>query len=1487
MVRTTVVALLMFVTATAAAAEPDQGISLFNGKDLTGWEGDVKKTWRVEDGAIVGGSLEAEVPHNEFLCTRRRFGDFELRVAFKLLGDRKTANAGIQFRSSRIPKHFEVRGYQADVGQHYWGALYDEARRNKVLKQPPQATLDKIVKHEDWNEYLIRCQGPRIQLWLNGTLTVDYTEPDAAIEQTGIIGLQVHGGGKTKVLYKDIYIKELPPSSPLQRFADPLPAPAHEAFEAGKFVVRPGEVIVFTGSANAVFEQQRGELEALLATAAKDARPVCRHMGWEGDTVYEQWRAMNFGGWNEQFKAINASCIVTWFGQIEALDDNKSADDFRSAYGKLLDQFRGWTPRIVVLSPLPFEKPRGPWVPDNTKRNARVQQHAETAAKLASERHFIYVDLLTPLAARTKSDPPLTENGMHLTPEGQRVVAALIAEKLGISAKPTEQFRREITRKNKLWFDCWRTMNWYFAYGDRTTQPFPKAGGTHPPLAEELEKYKPLLRNADARIHALALGQEAPVVPAITPEAKQDRHDPAEEQKSFTLRPGIDINLFASEADGLVKPIQMCWDERGRLWALCCPSYPQLVPGINANDYILVCEDTDGDGRADKFTRFAEGLNMPTGMVLGDGGVYVCEATQLIHIRKDKDGKAGKRRVLFSGFGTGDSHQMINSLCWGPDGCLWFTQGLHIFSIVETPWGLSRCGMTGIWRLNPRTLRLNNFLGNAAASENAWGVGFDLWGQTFYGAGNDPFCYYIDPALVPVPVEQLAKGQYHEIGRLAQSNTKGMRIEFIHSRHLPDDLQGALIKPLYLGSRVELHRLKEQGAGFASELVGPLMSSKSDVFRPVEGRIGPDGAIYICDWYNPIIGHYQASYRDPRRDHAHGRVWRLTAHGRPLVKAPQMGTMTVPQLFEQLASPDRWVRDRAKFALYDRPAKEVIAAADAGLEKVAPGAVLTADAAPLLYEAIGIYAAHEEVRPKLLQRLLDSPKPELRAFGARMLALWAPRLPDPLAMLRPLVGDENPRVRMEAAVAASYIRSPAAVEVATAVLDRPRDKYIDYALTQTVRALKPQWNPALARGELHFDNQPEHLRFVLTADGSKDVAGHVRKLATAKELTAPAREALLSLLVDVGDPNDLRYALEQGNQSVRVLNALAAAAQFRNQRPPGDLVAPVQKMLAEKQPELRAAALRLAGWWRLQPLTKTVRAQLDPPNTPEAVVRAALRALGQLEGKEALPVLTSFATTERAPAVRATAIAAIVPIDLDQGAGLAAKLMAHAKNEDEMTDLLTPLLGRKSGTDALAKSLGKEKLPIDAAKLAHRALSAIGRGDVALLETLNKTIGLSSPKVDYSAELVRALAGDAKDKGNAGRGKTVFLSKLANCTACHRLDGKGGEVGPDLSSVGTGLTTELIVESILWPNRQIKEGYMATKVTTTDGRSLVGYKVKDTADEVQLRDPTTRKITRIAKKDVDEMAEAGSVMPEGLTASMTRAELLDLIRFLSETGRGK
>ena len=198
---------VLFCNVATAEDKSDGFVPLFDGKSFTGWEGNLS-AFRIEDGAIVAGTLKEPIARNEFLATTKEYANFELRLKVKLLGP--DCNAGVQIRSRRIPNHHEMIGYQADLGQKYWGCLYDESRRRKVLAAPEKDQQEKAVKLEQWNDYVVRCEGKRIQIWLNGIQTVDYTEPDEKIEQTGLIAVQIHKGKPTEAWYKDIVIKQLP-----------------------------------------------------------------------------------------------------------------------------------------------------------------------------------------------------------------------------------------------------------------------------------------------------------------------------------------------------------------------------------------------------------------------------------------------------------------------------------------------------------------------------------------------------------------------------------------------------------------------------------------------------------------------------------------------------------------------------------------------------------------------------------------------------------------------------------------------------------------------------------------------------------------------------------------------------------------------------------------------------------------------------------------------------------------------------------------------------------------------------------------------------------------------------------------------------------------------------------------------------------------------------------------------------------------------------
>lgn len=201
--------LTLLAATQQAAAAPER---LSDGRTFAGWEGataGTNQTWRIQDGAFVGGSLKAPVPRNEFLCTTRAYTNFVLRLQFKILGE--GANAGVQIRSCRVPNHHEMTGYQADLGDpEWWGCLYDESRRNRVLAKADPIKVRAVLRRAEWNDYEIRCEGRRIRLAINGLTTVEYTEEDASIEQAGLIGLQIHGGPPSEAWYRDLRIEELP-----------------------------------------------------------------------------------------------------------------------------------------------------------------------------------------------------------------------------------------------------------------------------------------------------------------------------------------------------------------------------------------------------------------------------------------------------------------------------------------------------------------------------------------------------------------------------------------------------------------------------------------------------------------------------------------------------------------------------------------------------------------------------------------------------------------------------------------------------------------------------------------------------------------------------------------------------------------------------------------------------------------------------------------------------------------------------------------------------------------------------------------------------------------------------------------------------------------------------------------------------------------------------------------------------------------------------
>lgn len=587
------------------------------------------------------------------------------------------------------------------------------------------------------------------------------------------------------------------------------------------------------------------------------------------------------------------------------------------------------------------------------------------------------------------------------------------------------------------------------------------------------------------------------LLPSLGAAAGQVDPGVAAQLARFKVAPGFEVNLFASEEQGVVKPIQMRWDERGRLWVLCCRSYPQIRPGETPDDRILILEDTDGDGRADRTTVFADGLMIPTGLALAPGpgrACYVGEGTTLWRFEDtDGDGRADRREVVLRGFGTGDNHQNINSFQWSPGGDLLFCQGLHGFARVETPWGVASLDQAGLWRYRPGEQRLDGFFGGAADPQNPWGWVFTRWGEPIVSAGNSGTMYYPAPELI----RGWQGGRRDPIWTQGRGR-KTSNPEIIESAHFPDEWQGLLLPGGYINNSVWTLAVARDGAGLRitdHPTLPPLLQSAHGSFRPIDVKLGPDGALYVADWFNPIIGHYQVSLRHPDRDKDHGRIWRVTAKGRPLLSPPRIEGASLPELLTLLLARDRWPREQAKRVLFGGdPARVVPALRDwlAGLDAASP------DSDFALLQALGVLEALESPDYPVLDRALRAATPELRAYAVATLARWADRLPAAAAVpgrLEALGADPDARVRLAVAVAAGNLHRPEAVPAVLRVAAQPRDAFIETALRAAVSVLKPWWQPRL---DQRVPGWPTDAREILLALDRPRPAPPRTKPASAK-----------------------------------------------------------------------------------------------------------------------------------------------------------------------------------------------------------------------------------------------------------------------------------------------------------------------------------------------------------------------------------------------------
>ncbi len=968
--------------------------------------------------------------------------------------------------------------------------------------------------------------------------------------------------------------------------------------------------------------------------------------------------------------------------------------------------------------------------------------------------------------------------------------------------------------------------------------------------------------------------------------------EPAEEQKTFVVPDGFEVNLFAADPM-IAKPIQMNFDETGRLWIVSSEVYPHIAPGAPMSDRVVVLEDNDHDGVSDKTHVFAEGLLIPTGIAPGDGGVYVANSTQLLHFADDNnDLKADSKRVVLSGFGTEDTHHILHTLRWGPDGYLYFNQSIYIHSHIETPWGVRRLNAGGIWQFRPETLELGVFMRGLV---NTWGHHFDRFGQSFAtdGAGGEginyivPGAYYFTAADAPKILNGLNPGSPKHCG-----------LEIVETPMLPPEWQGSAITNDFRGHRVCRFQLTEDRSGFVSREQQEVIKSDHVAFRPIDVKLGPDGAIYIADWYNPIIQHGEVDFRDPRRDHTHGRIWRVTWKGAPKRRLADPTKASNTELLEQLRSDDNFHRQAAKQILRRR-GDAVLADLRQWLDTIPKNETTE----HLRLEALWVFQSLRTQNHALLHELLQAQDGRVRAAAVRVLSHW--RLDSPAAgkpLLAAAVNDVHPRVRLEAVRAISYspnqdserqlsqtttgVADGPNIETAMLATDHPTDQFLDYAIWLTARELSADWIPAFEKGSIDFDNNVQHLLTAFSAVGRGAPVDFLLTKLHAETTTDVQRDQVVQLIGSTGTAEQLSKlvvaaASHDDAQSIR--NILAATRARQNLAVPLD-AATLAAMQESDLTALRSAALIAAGQWQtenaLQQLTMT--SENAETAIPERL--AACEGLALMGSEPARQQLNAVAADTTQPTVlRKHSAALLTGLDPGTGAKVTAALLSTMKLEEHPEDLARSFLAVRNGSTILAKTLAG--VTLDSA-VAREILRVVRESGLAApeLEAALKTSGKITSRKTINDEERLALLTLSNHSASAAEGEQVYRNEKLGCLKCHAIGGAGGKVGPDMISLGGSAQPDYLLESLLNPNAKVKENYHTVVIETTAGKVLSGVQVKQSKEEVVVRTANDELLT-VARADIEDIAPGLSLMPEGLVDTLTDQEVAALVRFLSELGR--
>lgn len=886
---------------------------------------------------------------------------------------------------------------------------------------------------------------------------------------------------------------------------DSAPAPVELPFTPSN-----QESIVIIGNSLAERFLQFGHLESQLFAAFPGKELLIRNLGFPGDTAGLRPRAGNSSQWafpgaekfwpqyqnhigtghepmpDEWLTMCRADTILACFGYNESFAGAAGVENFKAELRAFIEhtQSRSYSgkkvaPNLVLISPVAFEHRNPAFSAVDTATNANIKLYAEAMGEVAAEKRVGFIDLFTPTYEKYGSashverleDQYFTLNGCHLNEQGYRFISAIITKALvGKTEEASDKLHAAVMEKNWFWKNDYRILNGVHVYGQRYA-PF---GNYNYP--EELEKLREMTALRDQRIWAINAGDEVaiddsktrPLSPTPTNYNRDpDYIAPEESMAQMKLPEGYAVQLFASEREfsELANPGQMSFDDRGRLWVSVCPSYPHYKPGDTLpNDKLLIFEDKDGDGLADQCTTFADGLHMPFGFEFAPGGgVYVAEQPYLTLLEDtDGDDRMDRRTVLVDGFDPHDTHHAFSAFSADPSGALIMPEGRFLHTQIETPYGVQRGVDGSVWRFQPQTWRVERL--SQTDYSNPWGICFNEYGQNFVADASGGNNWHLLPLSLRMPHGE-------EMGKIAQFTKVRMRptagADMLYSRHFPEDMQGDFL----LGNTIGFLGIMQQavlddGSSYRGEKRQELFRSYDPHVRVADLEVAPDGSIYFLDWHNALIGHMQHSARDPNRDHAHGRIYRIYRPEADLVTPASIVDEDLPALFENFKLPEyrSRYRTRRQIATFSRVQVQGFAEKwAAGLDTSDPRHGIH------LLEALWTTWAKSAVSEKLLAQALDHPDYRVRAGAVRVARHARHSLSDVDAILIDASQDEHSQVRLEALAAASWLEDPAqktwAIVMAN-VLSFPEDRWARTSLNASYRQIRSNLEAHIADGTI-------------------------------------------------------------------------------------------------------------------------------------------------------------------------------------------------------------------------------------------------------------------------------------------------------------------------------------------------------------------------------------------------------------------------------------